>query len=334
MSNAYNSLSDTFVATDLYNLPLPVLPPADLSITEDQFCPSYLYFRMGAQTKVVGFNKRDKPFFRAVGMSSNLADGLVDAASAHFGNSSSWRIQYQLKRYSAALTGNIANAAGSAAVVGTGTKFTLECSVAQIIEWLDNNGCVRTGQILSITNDLAMTLTGATPNTGMFTANTSTGTAYTRIANAGSSIDIPFLTLNTLYPVDFFLGDVSKVYAPLGTISTVAASAAIVGVGTSFVTDFVAGQTIAWGVGTERRTGTINAIADQTNLTVLAVNDLTRSGVALLDYDDHLRIKCSIFQPFLAYTVSMDPAYGNGTRRLGLHAMATVEHSFPLSTGI
>jgi len=334
VSNAYNSLSDTFVATDLYNLPLPALPPADLSIAVDQFCPSYLYFRMGNATKVVGFNKRDKPFFRAVGMSANLADGLVDAASAHFGSSSSWRIRYQLERIAAALTGTVSVTAGSNAMGGTLTLFTQECCVGQTLIWTDQNGCVRSGQVLTITSDTAIVLSDVTINTGMLTANTVLATAYPLIANAGVSVDIPFLILNTLYPVDFFLGDVSKVYAPLGTIATESGTNAIVGTGTSFVTDFVAGQTIAWGVGSETRRGTIVTITDQTHLTVTGNNDLTRSGVALLDYDNHLRVKCVIRQPFLAYTVSMDPAYGNGTRRLGLHAMATVEHSFALSAGI
>ncbi len=332
--NKYNSLSDTFIATDLYNLPLPVLPPADLSLANTQFAPSYMYFRMGGSTKVVGFNKKDKPYFTSVGMSSNLAAGLVDAASAHEGDSNSWRITYQLERFAAKLTGTVSNVAGNAALTGAGTSFTTQVAVGSVLVWMDTNRVIRSGTVLTVTDDTNIVLTAVSTNAGMLTANTVNSAAYPLIGNAGVSVTIPFITMNTLYPVDFFLGDVSKVYPPLGVIQTAAASAAVVGTSTSFVTDFVVGQPIAWGTGADRRTGVISVITDQTHLTLAAVADLDRTGQALLDYDDHLRIKCVESRTFLAYTINIDPRYGDGTRRLSIHALAGITHNYPLSEAI
>lgn len=331
--NKYNSLSDVFIGADLYNLTFPVLPPANLSIGPTEFAPTYMFNRMGATSQVVGFNKRDKPYIRGLGFFSNVADGLVDASPAHFG-ATSWRMTYQLERFAAALTGSISNTAGSATVSGVATLFTTELSVGSIIVWLDGNSCVRSGTVDAIASDISLTLTATSENSGMLTANTAAKFAYPRIGNAGGSVTVPFLTLNTLYPQSFYLGDVSGIYPPRGTVTATSGSAALVGVGTYFTVDYAVGMPIVFGTGSNRRVYVISAITDDTHITLTANASLSQSGVALVEYDDHLRVKCSITSTFAAYTISIDPAFSTGSARLSLHAMAEIEHSYSLAEGI
>ncbi len=342
-SNKYGSLRNTFIAADMYNLPLPVLPPADLSIVAAAFAPAYMHFRSGgaanAETEVVGFSPRDKPYIRGLAMFSNLADGLVDSCSSHVGTGNAWRIIFTLERFGAVLTGTISNTAGSAAVGGTLTLFTKELAEGQLIVWLDDNGCVRSGTILTIVSDTSLTLTAVTASTAstMLTANTTLKTAYPLVGAggyAGSTVTIPFIALNNLEPFAFFLGNAALIYPLQGKITTVAGSTTLTGVGTSFLTDLSDGSILAWvddaGV---RRTGCVAflGVTSNTQVTLTAVAYSNATGVALLDTDNHLRIKSQIFDIFEAYTISIDPAYGNGTRRLGLHAMAEIEHTFPMT---
>ncbi len=335
-SNKYGSLRNSFIGSDLYNLVIPVTPPADLSIASSLMAPSFLNFRLGATTKVVGFSPREKPYIRGMGLSSNLADGLVDASASHYGGGSNWEIQLQLQRFGAALTGTIANTAGSANIVGTGTLFTRELAVGSIITWLDANQVVRSGTVATITTDTALVLTAVTKNTAlsMFLGNTVTGVAYPMLGNAGASVIIPILMLNVTAPFDFFLGDVSLIYPPLGRISVASGSAAVTGVGTSFQTDFVAGSVIGWlDVSGVRRTGVVASIASQTALTLTAVTYAQASGAAMIDLDNHLRIQSQMSGVnFLAYTITIDPAFA--TRRMSLSALAEVEHSFPMTVAV
>lgn len=335
-SNKYGSLRDSFIGADLYNLVMPVTPPADLSITSLLVAPSFLNFRLGSTTKVVGFSPRDKPYIRGIGMSSNLADGLVDASASHFGSGSNWEIFLQLQRFGAALTGTIANTAGSNAITGTGTLFTRELAVGSVFTWLDANQVVRSGTVLTITNDTALVMTAVSRNTAlsMFLGNTTVGVAYPVLGNAGSSVTVPILMLNVTAPYDFFLGDVTAIYPPLGRISVASGSAAVTGVGTSFQTDFVAGSVIGWlDVSGVRRTGVVSSIASQTALTLTAVTYSQASGAAMIDLDNHLRIMAQMGGAgFLAYTITIDPAFA--TRRMTLAALAEVEHSFSMTTAI
>ncbi len=346
-SNKYGSLRNTFVGPDLFNLPLPVLPPADLSLTAAQFAPVYMHFRSGgganAETEIVGFSPRDKPYIRGLAMMSNLADGLVDSCSSHVNTGNSWRLRFSLQRFAAKLTGTISNTAGSATVGGTSTLFSQELAVGLTLVWLDDNGVVRSGVISTIASDTSLALTALTTSTAgtMFTANTTLKGAYSlagAVGVAGSSIDVPFLALNNLEPFAFFLGSVAGVTPPQGRITMAGGSVNVVGVGTSFTTDFTTSSIIAWlddaGV---RRTGCVATVTDDTHMTLTTTTSMTgtpylsATNVAMIDTDNHLRIKAQVFDIFEAYTVSIDPAYGDGTRRLGIHAMAEIEHTFPMT---
>lgn len=341
LSNKYGSKVDSFAAYDMYNLPMPALPPADLTIAAGGIVSTYMSFRNGAQSRVVDFDPDDNPYIRGLGLSSNLADGLVDAASSHRGGQTSWQIVLRPIRVSADLTGGIANTAGNANVTGVGTLFTRELAVGSIIAWVDDNYVQRQGQVLTITNDTALVLTAVTASTGMFTANTTvaTGNACQLVGQAGyagSSITIPILQMNTMYPFAFFAADATLIYSPQGKITTVAGSAAVTGVGTKFLTEMVqngsngAGYVIGWiddlGV---RRTGVVASIASETALTLTAVVPATGGGtnVAMIDLDDSLRIRAEMPYAFFAYTITIDPAFGDGTRRLSLSVMAEIEHT-------
>ncbi len=347
-SNKYGSLRNTFVGVDLFNLPLPVLPPADLSLTAAQFAPVYMHFRSGgaanAETEIVGFSPRDKPYIRGLAMMSNLADGLVDSCSSHVGTGNSWRLRFSLQRFAAKLTGTITTNSGTPTLVGgTLTLFSQELAVGLTLVWLDDNGVVRSGIISAITSDLALVLGSAQSYTAgtMLTANTTLKGAYSlagAVGVAGSTIDIPFIALNNLEPFAFFLGSVTGVTPPQGRITMAGGSVNVVGVGTSFTTDFATSSIIAWrddaGV---RRTGCVATVTDDTHLTLTTTTSMTgtpylsATNAALIDTDNHLRIKAQVFDIFEAYTVSIDPLYGDGTRRLGIHAMAEIEHTFAMT---
>lgn len=336
-SNKYGSKVDSFAAYDMYNLPLPVLPPADLTLAAGAVASTYLSFRNSSQSRVVDFLPTDNPYIRSLGLTSNLADGLVDASSSHRGGVTSWQATLSARRVGAALTGSITNAAGSASVTGVGTVFTQELAVGSVIAWVDNNGVQRHGTVLTVNADsgaAALTLTAVTDSTGMFTGATTTKTAYPLVGKAGyagGSITIPFLQMNNPLPFAFFLADASVIYTPGGKITTTAGSAAVTGVGTTFLSDVSAGYVIGWmddlGV---RRTGVVASVASDTALTLTAVVPATGGGtnVPMLDLDYGLRILAEMTDAFFAYTVTIDPAFGNGTRRLSLAVFAEIEHTF------
>lgn len=342
-SNKYGSKVDSFAAFDMYNLPMPALPPADLTIAAGGIVSTYMSFRNSSASRVVDFDPNDNPYIRGLGLTSNLADGLVDGASAHQGGSTAWRAIIRPLRVSADLTGTIANVAGSAAVAGTNTLFTQELAVGSLLIWIDNNFVQRQGTVLSIASDLALTLTAVTASTGMFTAATTAATANQLVGQAGyagESISIAFLQMNTMYPFAFFVADATKIFSPQGKITTTAGSAAVTGVGTKFLTDMVqngsngAGYVIGWtdnlGV---RRTGVVSSIASDNALTLTANVPATGGGtkVPMLDLDAALRIRCEMPAAFFAYTISIDPAYGDGTRRLSLAVIGEIEHTHAMS---
>ena len=342
LSNKYGSRIDTFVASDLYNLPLPVVPPADLSIVAANFAPSYLYFRMGITSKVVGFSPRDNPYIRGFGMYSNLADGLVDKSSAHFGSSNSWRVRFSTQRFGAALTGLVVNVAGTSAFTGfaAGALFTRELAPGMAIVWLDDNRCIRTGTVSTITNDNALVLSSVTANAvgSMLVGSTTAGIAYPLVGvngAAGNTVDLPFAALNVMQQYNFFAGAVTAIYPPLGTITVTTGSINVVGKNTAFLTDMAVGTVVGWtddlGV---RRTGSVAGVTTDVAMTLSAVAYSNASGAAMLDLDHHLRIKCDVAAQFDAYTISIDPAYGAVSRRLAIHAMAEIEHTFAMSEAI
>ncbi len=113
-SNKYGSKVDSFAAYDMYNLPMPALPPADLTIAAGGIAGTYMSFRNSSQSRVVDFLPTDNPYIRSLGLTSNLADGLVDGASSHKGGATAWQVTLSARRVGAALTGSITNVAGSA----------------------------------------------------------------------------------------------------------------------------------------------------------------------------------------------------------------------------
>lgn len=341
--NKYNSRLDSFAAPDMYNMIMPALPPADLAIAAGTLVETFLSFRNSATSRVVDFSPFDNPYIRAFGLTSNLADGLVDAAASHVGQQPSWQVTFSALRMSADLTGTIANTAGSAAIVGTGTLFTQELAVGSLITWVDNNKAARQGTVLSITDDTHLTLTAVTASTGMLTTNTIASAANQLVGQAGyagSTVTIPFLKMNVMYPFAFFIADATLVYTPRGKITLTAGSAAVTGVGTKFLTEMVqnggngAGYVIGWtdnlGV---RRTGVVASIASDTALTLTAVLPATTGGtnVPMLNLDGSLRIRAQMPLAFNAYTISLDPAYGDGAHRLSIAALAEIEHTFPMT---
>lgn len=340
MSGKYDSFLNSFAAYDMYNLPMPALPPADLSIAAGVIISTYVSYRTGIAQRVVDFSPRDNPYLRAIGLTSNLADGLVDASSAHNGSANAWHVVTRPIRFGADLTGTIANTAGSAAIVGTGTLFTRETAPGMLIAWIDANAVQRQAVILAVTDDTNIVLTAVTSSTGMRTANTVAAKANPLTGQsgyAGSSLTMTMLQMNVMYPMSFFLADARLIFSPRGKITTVAGSAAVTGVGTKFLTDMVqnggngAGYVIGWtddlGV---RRTGVVASIASETALTLTAVVVATGGGtnVPMLDLDNSLRILMEMPSAFAAYTIAIDPAFGNGTRRLSLSVLAEIEHTF------
>lgn len=332
LKSRYGSRIDTFIGPDLYNLVMPVVPPADMSISAGAFAASYLFYRQGIATQTVGFQPTEKPRIKGIGLQCNMGDGLVDASASHF-PTSGWALKLQLERFGAVLTGNVNNTAGSSNVTGDGsTLFTRELAVGQTFIWYDANKVMRAGIVQSITNDNALVLTAPTLSTGMFTGNTVNKPAYPKIANAGTSVTIPIMLLNQMFNYDFFLGDVSYIHPAQGKITVTNGSPNVVGVGTAFTTDFAVGDAVSFGTGANRRTGVIATITDATHMAFQANVSGTQTGVAMNFYDVDMRILSSIVNDFNAYTVTIDPAFG--TRRISFTSMAEIEHASELVTAV
>lgn len=333
-SNKYGSFINTFFAADMFNDVLPVTPPADLSLSAgSDMCESYFSFRNSAGGIVPDFNINDNPYFRGIGLTSNMADGLVDASSAHYGSSSSWQLVITPQQVSADLTGTISNSPGSAAIAGAGTLFTQEVCVGATLVWRDGGGVLRSGVVLSIGSDTALVLTSVTASTGMYqnftvgeSANILTGIA----GGLGNSITIPILMLNTLQPYSFPAANVSLLTSLTGKISTVAGDATVTGSGTRFQSEFTAGQIFGWvdDTGT-RRTGKVSSITSNTSLELTAVATSQTSNKAMLTLANSIRLKAGMVSTFNAYTIAIDPSFA--TRLLSISAYAEIEHSFAMS---
>jgi len=338
--NEYGSLLDTFMALDCYNLPMPVVPPADLTIAAGGIASAFLSVRNSGTSKVVGFDPNDNPYLRSVGISSNYADGLVDASTLHQGNSTpSWQLGVRPVRMAAPLTGTSSIALN--AVVGVGTVFLQEVAVGMQISWQDANSVLRTATILTVTDDFNLVLTANIATTGMFTgaSNAKIIVPYDVLpASAGLTLPVPIM--NTQFSFNAFLLAPGAVTPPEGKITVTAGSAAVVGVGTSFIKYFSALGTcinpiIAYIDNTGiRRTVAVDTslpITDTTlTLTTVAIAPSAGTLVPMLDIDTSIRVLVSWPAAFLAYTISIDPAYGQANRRLSIHAICEIEHTFPL----
>lgn len=332
-NNKYGSLINTFYASDLYNLVMPAVPPADLSIAQSLFATSYLGFRNSSISKVVDFNINDNPYIRGIGLTSNLADGLVDAAIGHYGTSDCWQLRLTPHRVSADLTGTISNVVGTAVINGIGTLFTRELAKGATISWVDDNLVVRYGIILSITDNYTLTLTANTDTGGMF-AGATTSSEFNVLTGVwgylGNTVSIPILIMNSLNPFAFFGADVSLLTDLTGAISMASGSATVTGVGTLFQTELATNQIFGWtddlGI---RRTGVVSAIASDTSMTLTAVSYSAATNRPMLTLDNSIRLRFDMVGDFNAYTIAIDPAFA--TKRLSISAFAEIEHSFAMS---
>lgn len=331
-NNRYNSQLDFFMATDMYNLPLPVLPPADLSILSTAFAPSFLFYRTGSSTKVVGFNPLDNAYIRGLGLQSNLADGLVASASGQ-NSSTGWQVILSSFVYDTVSLA-ISNTAGSDQITGAAGDFEKYLNVGANVMWLDDNKVVRTGVVASVAAGGASLTLSSVSKSGaatMFSGNTTNKKIFVQTKQCGGTIDFPFLTMNTLNPYSFFAWQASKVYAKSGTVSVTSGSDALVGVGTSFTDDYEAGDVIGYlDVSGIRRTGIVSTVTDDTNLTLTANALSTVSNAAQIDVNEFVGIKAEMGNDFTAYTITIDPAFGNGTRRLSISLFAEIEHTLAL----
>lgn len=331
-NNRYGSIKDFFIASDMYNLPLPVLPPADLSIAYTAFAPSFLFYRTGALTKVAGFDYRDNPYIRGLGLQSNLADGLVAAASAQ-GATSGWQVILSSYVYSL-VASTVNNTAGTNQITDGFGNFEKKLGVGAIVMWLDDNKTVRTGQVLSVAaGGDTLTLSSVT-NSGagtMYAANTTNAKLYVQVKQCGGTIDFPFLTMNSLNPYSFFAWNASSVYVPSGTVSIASGSNALSGKNTSFTTDYSGGEIIGYtDVSGVRRSGVVSSVLSDTSI-LLTANALSAViDSPILNINDFVGIKAVMGNDFTAYTIAIDPAFGNGTRRLSISLFAEIEHTFPL----
>jgi hypothetical protein len=212
-----SGLLNSMVAPDLYNLTMPVTPPADLPLANTDFALSPFMSRNGGATDVVGFDPRSAPYLRGLGFFANVADGLVSINEFLGANAAgdAEGVVLQLVSYSFSTKfGVINNTAGSANITGSGFS-TL--SPGSIIWWRDDNNVVRKDAIATVTNDTTATLANATATTGMYTANTTA--ARWREQNAGlSSLRIPLVELNRIYTFSFPLYNAADV--PTGSLGT------------------------------------------------------------------------------------------------------------------
>jgi len=331
-NNKYGAKRDFFVATDMYNLPLPVLPPADLSIVSTACAPSFLFYRTGAVTKVAGFDVRDNPYIRGLGLQSNLADGLVAAASAQ-NATSGWQVILSSFVYDTASL-LVSNTAGSDQITGGSGNFEKTLAPGAGVMWLDDNKTVRLGTVLSVAaGGNSLTLTSATGSGAgtMFAGNTTNKILYVQTKQCGGTIDFPFLTLNTVNPYSFFAWNAPTVYAKSGTVSIAVGTAALVGIGTSFEDDYTSGDLIGYLDNTGvRRSGVVSTVTDDTHITLTSNALATVTNAAQIDVNEFVGIKAVMGNDFTAYTIAIDPAFGNGTRRLSLSLMAEIEYTHPL----
>jgi hypothetical protein len=57
-------------------------------------------------------------------------------------------------------------------------------------------------------------------------------------------------------------------------------------------------------------------------------------NAAQINLNDFVGIKAEMGNDFNAYTIAIDPAFGNGTRRLSVSLFAEIEHTFALTGAI
>jgi hypothetical protein len=343
--NQYDSISAAFDGMDMYNLPMPVVPPLDLNLAKAAFCQRYVADRQSPSAgAVVGFNRLDKPFIRSMGFFSNLADGLVDAESQHVDGNGGFTFRISLDRFFVS-RGVISNTAGSDIVTGNATAdFLNTIAVGQFIVWNDDAFVTRFGQVASIQSDTALTLTAITESTGMFANNTDSNSFRTIVLLDPTTFDLQVPTMNTLFDRQTQISDMSKIRPITGLSSFPGATpigggstAIMTGVGTKYTRDVVAGQCIRFGSGANERTLLVISVDSDTQLTLeiadVALYPAAFTFPALLPteigwMDADFGVRVGLENALELYTISLDPNFGLLNRRLSFHAILTIEHSF------
>jgi len=329
--NKYGSRTNTFMGPDLYNLASVMAAPADMTLAASVFAQAFLQYQNTFidVSAFPGFEINDRPYIHGLGMFSNFADGLVPIpASSKSGVTGSVQLTVQLIRFGAVLGGLITNVAGNANISGVGTSFTQQLSVGQQLFWYDDNRALRSGTVLTVTDDTNIVLTAVTASTGMYQGATTGVAAMPRIFTAGSAIIVAMPVLNVMNQYGIFLGDVTNVRTPRGRITVTAGSATVTGVGTLFQTDLAVGQSFQYTDDTAvARTATITAIASQVSMTIAAVAPAATTGTLapFNAYDSQLSILVSVPQTVTFATISINPLYN--ARRLIFSAQAVIEHS-------
>lgn len=330
MTTQYGSRLDTFIAPDAYNAVWPVTPPADLSLLGSDFRPSFFYNRygfIGPGSKAAGFDKRDRPILRRLGIFSNFADGLVF-------NNTQWNsaggsiIRFDFSTWGAQLTGTIT--VTGTAIAGAGTLFTRELAPGMRVSYTDSAGLIRLGLINTITSDTVAAFTTSPGNSGATLG-------WPELIPAVNQIEIPVPALNEMFTQSYFLGDVSKILtAYSGTITATSGSPTITGVNTRFLTEFynvTAFQFIRWTDDAGNMvTRQISSIASDTSLTLVTNAPSNATGVALLVPFNHTRVVGRINAGLDFSTISIDPAFA--TKRLQFGMVAEMEHTYDMAVGI
>lgn len=346
--NKYGSFVDTFLGIDHYNLVLAAgVPPADFSLNPSNFASSFL---VGRSDDYRIFNLQDIFWLREAAIFSNLADGLIQNRAL---GSLPMSVAVNANRLGARLTGTISNTAGNAAVTGTATAFLTELSPGMSIFWIDNNNVLRVGSILSITSNTALTLTGVTASTGMFTGNTTSLVARPFagfLSSASPSAVFGFIPeFNASFPTDIAINNGAAPYAthPLvGKIIIPAAAAGttstiVRGEGTNFTKALApASAWLRYGSLSLTKTLRISSIDSDTQLTI-AHPDPTGapstagiptafSGVVdstFLGFNaQYLALRASLAGTFDFTTLTMDS--GLSGKNLSISSVFKVEHTF------
>lgn len=207
--------TNTFIAPDLYNLTLPITPPADLVLPPSFFAPSFFMNRLGGTERdVIGFSPTSSPYLTGLGLFCNIGDGLVNIAPYN-GNASAGPqgIVLRLEGWNIGVNAiGVSNTAGSTSITGFGY---LALSPTDSIFWRDDAGVYRQATIITITNDTAAILSSPTLSTGMYTHNTTLKDGQSLNGNGSTgSIDVTLPSLNQIFDYALPLVDVSSLIPP------------------------------------------------------------------------------------------------------------------------
>lgn len=162
----------SLVAQNLFAGVLPT-PPADLSVTTSDLVPRFL--SLDGVTPFQ-FDRRDVPILCAAGLASNY--GSSSDPTAGILPTDPMSVKLSLVRMAAALSGTLANTAGSDDFTMTGGALLSEACPGMKVAWIDAAGAQRIATIATIDDDETGTFTAATASAGAFTGGTTEAEAW------------------------------------------------------------------------------------------------------------------------------------------------------------